>query len=349
MLLQAAMDRPRQQILAAQKESRTQAQQDAEAIRGWSTALANLLQNKGADVDKVYADAATREQRIGEGFAQGQQKAEQGSADEANALLSSQGQDPRIHAGPASQVTYALGGAMPAHRTNETGAAFSALAHLLPGTAVGRGQHDMLARLALGQKEQSKLRGDMEDLNARAPGMLNDILDRLYQREISKSATGTQRDYLGVSQDRLNLDAATQIDPNTGVPYSVETARDKTLAGKSSDVRKQTLAARKARVGALSSAHENSYQLAAQLYKGTKVKSRDGITMVVQRPTRQEAYRDLYLRYGKPLEHLAPKGARNWWLRQIDAMVKGALDYAGWPKPPPKPPRNRKITRPGPS
>jgi hypothetical protein len=186
-------------------------------------------------------------------------------------------------------------------------------------------------RLSQGEKEQAKLRSQLEDLMSRVPGLRAEILDKLYSRELQKNAAGTQASYLGVAQGRLGLDTATSIDPNTGIPYSVTASQNKNNNA-------QTLAARKARVGALGSSRDKAYEEAQQLFKGHTVPNpnpRDALLhpKVVRRPNYQQAYKSLYARYGAPLKRYAPKGAQGWWNRQIDAMIRGALVYAGYQKP----------------
>lgn len=347
LLLNSSLARPRQQISRAQQEARQQAQDDALTIQGFAKALGGLLQPTGAAVDKTYSDAVNRQQRVAQGYSMGQRLAEQNSADKANALLSGSGQ--HVNAGPAANVTYALGGIGPANALNQAGAAFSAAAHNLPGMVAGRGQEELSQRLALGQKEQEKFRAQLEDLMSRAPGLRQEIMDKLYQRELSKRAQQTQQDYLGVSQFNAQTSRDESINPDTGRPYNVNangvpfSALPPPGGGK-----KARDAAREKRLGALDAAREKSYDAASELYKGREVTLPSGLPGV-DRPTPKEAYANLWARYGQPILRLAPPKDRAWWKRKIEAMIVTTMTQAGFAKPPKKPPRNRKITRPGPS
>ena len=324
LLLKAAYARPKSQIRRAQEEARMQAQQDAQMIQGFTEALAKVIGQTAPGVGGAYSDAANRTRIMGQGVGAGQTQAEQAAADQANALLAKQGGGRTITAGPAGTVTGYLGGTGPAAGFQSTGQALGGYAAMLPGIAAGRGQEQVAARLSKGQEEQAKFRAQMEDLMARAPDELAKIIHDLQGQEISKQATAVQRSYLGVSQ----YNAATN---RQKAQNQLTIAEQKAAAASGKNASKQAIAARKARLAALQSAHEKVYTLAEKLHQ-----QGGGIDPNTLKPipkiTRQQAFTHLYQRYGRPLERYAPKGARSWWIRQIRAMIIGALDNSYGPK-----------------
>lgn len=339
LLLTSALSRPKAQIRREQAEARRQAEADARSIQGFTTALAQIVGAAGPAVDKVYADATNRQQQIAQGFSQQQQQQDQAAAARANALIQSQGGARRIDPGTGSQVTYAVGGMVPSNLLNETGAAMSSVAHGYGAGVAGRGQQQLMSRQAKAQQEQAKLREMMEELMSRVPGLRQEILDKLYQREIGKAATGIQRDYLGLAGNREMFDQSLDLSKLDLAQQSLKQKQ----AGKQGEALAD---ARAARMDALAANKEKAWAFANTLGQG---KPDPNNPMRTVRPTPQQAYSQLWSRYGQGLMRYAPKGHRTWWKRQIDAMIWNALTNNGFKKPPKSPPVNRKITRPGPS
>ena len=327
-LVNASLVRPKQQIRRDQAEARRQAEADARMIQGFTQALAGIVGQAGPAVDKTYADATTRQAQIAQGLASQQQGLDQAAADQANQLIQAQGGTRRIDPGTGSQVTYMLGGKIPGDLLNQTGAAMSSIAHGYGAGVAGRGQQQVAGRLSKAQQEQAKLREQMDELMARVPGLRAEIMDKLYQREISKSATDTQRRYLLNAQNQTALEYQQTIDPVTGLPYSYLSDQ---AAAKDKQGEKKA-AARKARMDALNSTKENVWQLAGEL--GSRTKHVPGFGDVAAPPPYQQAYQTMWSRYGQGLMRYAPQGHRQWWKRQINAMIVNALASNGIKKPP---------------
>lgn len=323
-LVQASLVAPKQSLRRDQAEARRQAEADARMIQGFTEALARAVGQAGPGVDKAYGDAVTRQTQIARGFADQQRQADQAAADRANQLIQSQGGTRHIDPGTGSTVTYALGGKLPADLLNQFGLSAVANAYGYGAGAAGRGQQQVLARLSAGQKEQAKLREQMQELMARVPGLTAQEYDRLLQREISKSATGIQRDYLGLAGQREAFDQSYDT-ARLQADIASDAAKSKGKQGEAQ------VKARKVRMDALNSAKENVWQLAGEF--GSRTKHVPGAGDVPDRPKYQEAYNTLWSRYGQGLMRYAPKGHRPWWKRQINAMIVNALASNGIKKP----------------
>ena len=329
---QAALLPQRQAIARAQAEARRQALEDEQTLRLSSQGLADQLHGVAGDINQIYGGAAARQANIAAGYAAGQRAAEQASANQANQLLAQQGQTANIGVGHSGDVIYAGGGAAPANQLNETGAAFASAARLLPGAALGAGQQQISARIAAGRQEQDKFRQDLADLMEKAPGIREDILNGLYGRELQKEAARVQKAYLGVAQDKQ---AFTEEATVAGARQDRQAAQQKN-AGKN----------REARLSAFADARENAFAQASKLFSGKEApnpkygvgagQSLNVPEKIVKRPSYQRAYAILYQTYARPLMRYAPAGGRNWWKRQLDAMIRNALKTAGYPKPGPK-------------
>jgi hypothetical protein len=316
LLLSQGLARPRQQIRRAQEEARRQAKEDAAMIQGFASAVAQIAGSSRLGQEQTAAGG--RQQALTSGYAAAQQLAEQQAADQANALLAQQGGTQRIQAGPASQVTGYLGG-LGANVLGVSGSALSDYARGVPGSIAGRGQQLQAQRLSQAQKEQDKFQDQLEDLMARVPGLRAEIMDRLYSRELQKSAAETQRQYLGVAQSRESFDQTLDI-AKLEADIAQAGAKTKGEAGK------QQAKAREARLKALSTNKEKAYKFADTLFKG----SDDPNSWEVVRPTWREAYNKVWNRFGQGLMRYAPPGHRKWWRGQIDAMVSRALENAGF-------------------
>lgn len=346
-LVAAQLLGPKQEIRRARAEARRQAEADAKAIQGFTTALAGIVGQAGPAVDKVYADATTRQAGIAQGFANQQRQIDQASADQMNALIAAQGGTRRIDPGTGSTVTYALGGKIPADLLNQTGAAMSSIAHGYGAGVAGRGQMQLQARQAQAKKELARIDEAMEELMAKVPGLSSEILDKLYQREISKAATRIQGGYLGLAGQREAFD------------QSYDTARlaqDAAQAAQKAagDKGKANAKAREARMKALAVGKEKAWDLAATLAAQTR--NVPGVGEQPNPPTPQKAFDMLWARYGSGLMQYAPAGHKPWWRRQVTAMIWNALTSNGFKRPVSSKkrnravaPNNRKITRPGPS
>ena len=346
-LLASALVQPKQQIRRQQAEARRQAEADAQTIQGFTRALAELVGQAGPNVERVYGQATDRQRQIAEGFANQQRAGDEAAAAQANALIQAQGGTRHIDPGTGSAVTYAMGGAVPSNLLNETGAAMASIAHGYGAGVAGRGQQQLMQRQSQAMKEQAKLREAWDELMAKVPGLRSEIMDKLYQREISKAATRIQGDYLGLAQGREAFDQSYDL-ANLDLKQQ-ELANE--AAGKKNENR---VKARNARMEALSDAREPIWVLAGEL--GARTKQVPGAGQQPNRPPPQQAYSVLWSRYGQGLMRYAPAGHRAWWRRQIDAMIWNALTSNGFKKPRNAQqrnravaPNNRKITRPGPS
>ena len=323
-LVNSAILQPKQSIRRQQAEARRQAEADAQTIAGFTRALSEIVGSAGQRVEDVYGRATDRQRQIAQGFSQQQQQGDQAAADAANALLAQAGQTRRIDPGTGSQVTYALGGMVPGNLLNETGAAAAAMAHGYGAGVAGRGQRQLQQRQSKAMEEQAKLREAFQELMARVPGLTAEQLDRLYQREISKAATGIQGQYLGLAQGREAFDqtydmAKLQADINAA---GAKNAKD---AGKAQ------AKAREARYKALTSAKTAALSFADELYQGEQVNDPSSISghrNVV--PTWGEAYAKMWNRYGSGLMRYAPRGHKAWWRGQVDAMIVNVLKGAGF-------------------
>lgn len=340
----------KQQIAAERKASAAQAALDAQRAREGAAGLAEILGEIGNNVQADYQGASGAQAAFGKGLSDLLQAGHEADASRAAQIL-------KVAGAPAAQVeqvqargasapatSYVLGGQLPADMLNTQGAAFTAAARQLPAYARMQGATQEGAIRAAQRKHETELDTTLNQLLAKVPGLRASAYKDLIGLELQKEAARTNRDYLGIAgdkqalNDRATIADITGIDPATGQPsLDAQVAASKAAAASAKNVGK----ARQARQKSFSSSRDKTYALAAQLFKGTKIKNPDPLAgfdakhpaYIVNRVPYDKAFALLNQRYGQPLRALAPKGHKAWWDRQVDAMINGALRYAGFSRP----------------
>lgn len=365
-LLRAALLPGRQEVGRARTEARRVSQEAQAREEGLARAVAALSQNAGPATLAGYQSAAQTEGALAKGFSDAVRSGAEADAAAAAATLRRLGapeaqvsQVTNVGQG-AGDVTYGLGGAIPGTAWAREGAALAAAQNQLPATALGRGQQAVgQLRRKLTDRER-ELDQALEELEAKAPGLLAQIQRDIRGNEQAKVATGIQAEYLGLAGDKFGLDTRatvadiTGVDPATGLPtVDVQVGAAK-ARGKRQEARQKALGQKNA---AFRTARQDALGTARMLYKGETVPdpTTGGLTDKVVRPKWNEARQQLWTEIGPDLLRFGGGNAgRRAIRRQVFQMIDQALIAAGFQKPkkakPVKaPPANRGPgnTRPG--
>lgn len=188
--LAEATIRPQRRSLL--RESRLQGQ----ALTGFTEALADELGAIAPGVQAGYDTAAKTQAAFSRGLADGQAMLQQQAGQQNADFVGLQGGDPNTVSGigaGASEVSYGLGGYAPASALNQQGAAFGAVARMLPGTSARQGQEN-LASL------QANTRSELGELNAQIPGLAIQAYEQMGGNEIQKYGARLNAQALGLDR-----------------------------------------------------------------------------------------------------------------------------------------------------
>lgn len=227
----AAQSQPIKDEITQNDATATQRTQDASDN---ATALSKILGNIGPQVQDAYSQASDRQGVLAKGFSDGMQAALNKSGASDNAFLAKQGAPKGQQIDPnkskaAGDVLYGLGGYVPASTFNREGAAFTAAADMLPGTALLKGQEMGKAISMSAQAADTLLQNRLTELAGQLPGnaesnyaklqslaienakfaeqVKNDKFDQAYKTATQKLNVAKYETSTKLSVARINLDA----------------------------------------------------------------------------------------------------------------------------------------------
>lgn len=195
--------------------SEEQAQQASDAahgkaIQGFATALASLLQNAAPAIQNAYTGAANSQATYGKGFSTALQNIVNQSQGQTNSFLSQMGA-PASATPPApnvGDVTYGLGGYIPASTLGREGAAWTAAANMLPANAANQGQQDLQANNYADQDAVAKLQDQVATIAGKVPGQAQTALTGLEGLQTKQQAND-------LTQEKITQAAQKEADANT--------------------------------------------------------------------------------------------------------------------------------------
>jgi hypothetical protein len=145
----------------------------------------------------------------------------------------------------AGNVAYGLGGYMPAANLAREGAAFTAAAQQMPGNTLAQGQQDFTSNIFAGNKEQQQFHTQLKELEAKFPGVLNDVLDHLTTHQDALRTSGIQQSAADVNRAIAISQLTGKVGPQAagllGIPAGTPTA---TAAAATARLRAATAAAK---------------------------------------------------------------------------------------------------------
>lgn len=342
--------------------SKTQADNDAATQRtnqqGFTAALAQLLGGEGPAVSKAYDNAAGATA----GFAKGLSDAEAHIADNENAsltdFLTKQGLTPdQIHAatskiggGAASDVTYGLGGYVPASNLEREGAAFSAAADKAPEYATGVGAQALAQMAKAATDQDTNFDTQLASERGKIPGVAQSLLNDMLTRQQQQESIDIQRQYLG--NTKRSTDASiTGVDPVTGQPTAKAQAAQASAAAKVASAKGK---AGKARETAFAEAQQHVFNDAKGLSK--PMTTDDKIAWLVSHPgktladapsSHAPAYavaaKQLFDKY-KFLLRYASRSGQPALKKRLNAIIADALAAQGI-HPPAPPTKTQKAAK----
>ncbi len=185
-------------------------------MRGFYMAGAKMLEPIGPGIEGAYKGAAGETAAFGRGFAdaqlqlgtqQGQAQASE-AANLGGAPVEQQQAIKDAYGGEgARDVTYALGGQMPAASMEREGAGFGAAARMLPAQQIGIGNIEIGKAASEAAQADAEIAGQLGQLEAKGPELHSSILQELMDYELQKEAARVNRAYLGIKATQVNLDA----------------------------------------------------------------------------------------------------------------------------------------------
>lgn len=189
--VQAALDALRAPITSAQKQAQAASNANVGALRGLGGANMDFLSTIGQGLQGAYDTGARSMGSLAAGFSAA-------TADRVQAALAAN--DAFVHsqvagAGPSGQAPdpnslrdtlFALGGYIPAGSLEAQGVAARQWGDTQPLIESIRTQQNVQAEQAREATEQHDYEQQLTDLAAKEPSMKNDIIDKLYQRELDK-------------------------------------------------------------------------------------------------------------------------------------------------------------------
>lgn len=230
------------QVQAQQDAARQQAEQEAqqEIIRG--QALAQGLQQLGISqaIQQAFQGAGQSQAALAQGFSGAIR--DQASADAAaqQHLLSGTGQEGAVRnqGENMGNVTYGVGGAIPASSLNTAGAAFGAQAALQPGFAQQFGQIASQQRLSdYTQNELPDFLNQRLDVLSKQPDIFQDFLDTALKRQESMQPAGPDLVKSTLANGQIQW-----FDKNTGKPVGPPRGPARVASSSSNKVTYRSLA-----------------------------------------------------------------------------------------------------------
>lgn len=208
----------RQPLLDEQKYQDAQNAAHAQAIQGFTQALATLLGQISPQVANVYNQAADTQGALARGLSDSAQNAVSGAyksgADFAGMLGA-----PAGASAPTPDIgsfTYGLGGYLPATTMNREGAAFASMAALAPRTAAAQGLQALIANTYAGTDADQKIAQQIAELQSKQPGLVQDAYAKLQDLSLRAQQLASDKAYrqaqLTQGEQRLNQQAQAQAD-----------------------------------------------------------------------------------------------------------------------------------------
>ena len=210
--VEAAIGPERHAIEAARARAEAAAKAQAETMRGYGTAWAELAKPIAPAIQGAYREAGESIATFGKGFAD---EAARGAAADTAAVSADvsklSGAPPEQLAQLAATIgqggstpMYAMGGYIPASTLAREGAAFAGAAAMLPNTALGTTNAEITRIARAAAAGDAEYADQLVALAAKIPGLRSQIENELTQLDLSKEATRINREYLGIKK----LDAA---------------------------------------------------------------------------------------------------------------------------------------------
>jgi len=207
-----AAQQPQIDLYRQQQEAATQrAQQNAAFQRDLAQALAQALGNVAPAVQNTYQEAGRDQSAFAKGFSDTMRKIAEGDVGQQNKQLEMWGapQEQMLSTGPwdaAANVTYGLGGFIPAQTFSREGAAFTSAARMLPATALGQGQRQASAALYEGSQEVAGIDAELSKLIAGLPAQTQKYLADLQGQQFDYQKWFADQEYRKATLDRDDRD-----------------------------------------------------------------------------------------------------------------------------------------------
>lgn len=192
---------PAQQNYAKQREAIVkQTAWDAQQANEVAKAIAQIAKEAGPATEQAYRTAGADQATFAKGYSDGMRLKAQQNADQTNSTLRAIGVDDRVvgAANKGADVAYGLGGVVPATAMSREGAAFTAAANNLPAYALMRGQYQAGQIQAGGAKQLSSLEQDLRDLEAKRPGIIQQMLDQIERNQLQNRSQYANEKYLNI-------------------------------------------------------------------------------------------------------------------------------------------------------
>jgi hypothetical protein len=291
-----------------------------QAITGFTGALAGELGDIAPNVQAGYQGAAKDTAAFSKGFSDGLAQLQQGTAQENNEFLGMIGAPAGQMQAPGSalaDVLYGTSGAIPGASLEREGAAFGAAASMLPAQAAGRGQQELV-------RSQYDYNAQLAELAKRRPELMRQILQELFQTELSKQGLAINAGYLGNAQAQTAIDA---FNAQAGAAADKREAREARAKSKGEKG--------KAKSALWDKMHDKTLTLAFKLGDGREVPNpaydpiSDPRETIVQAYSYPDAFNRLWNAYGVPL---TKKGFSRTNVRN---MIRNSLLAAGFRVPSP--------------
>jgi hypothetical protein len=371
----------RQELERLRNESRSYFASRSRDIQGFGEAGARLVAPIAGQIQGAYKGAAGETASFAKGYADAQTQVSAARAQGAEGVLAASGPTEGAPAAQGAAVAQAAGagpgagggvgqdlhdviyaeGEIPAAGLEREGAAFGAAAAFLPGAMLGKAMLEVGRNETEARKAEQDFLGQLSELEAKRPGLIEGVLNDLRNNELQKAATRINRAYLGIKQQQIKLDAAAKAN-QLGLDASVVDEQLSASNGYLTNKYGQPILNNGARVPyqkyvappkppkpgtgpqakrakAVQTAREKMFTDAA----GWTVKTTDKFGQPVTRPkyTYQQARNILWNKYGQALMGYASAGGKAALRKQINQMINQALAQIGL-KPPRKPKKQDK-------
>lgn len=219
-LAAAALQPAIQQNQNQQRQSSTDAMNQAASMRAGYDALAKLQGDAAPQIEQAFGGAADRQAVYAKGYSDTLRALTGGAADQANQIIQQNGQQAHIApATGAADVAYNLGGVAPANLLSTAGAAFGAAARNLPAQSTGLGVDASKAAFAQGAANKKTLLDQLSDLQGRRPGLIQQSLSELQGQQANLAGLDVQRQYLLNTVNKTNADVSGYYTGTDGKRY----------------------------------------------------------------------------------------------------------------------------------
>lgn len=234
-------------LVTEQQQTAAQYAAQGKAIQGFATALAQLLGGIGPADQQAYQGAADSQAAFGKGFSSQLQGVVNQSQDQNNQFLSSMGAPSgALKTAPdVGDISYALGGYIPASTFGREGAAWTAAANQLPASAAAQGMQDFAGNTYAGNQASQKIVDQIATIAAKQPTIAQSALSSLESNQAKqqtveitarKNAVDEITKY-GVDPQtgQLTPQASAQLEQLTGAPAGTFTGMDAATAATIAD------------------------------------------------------------------------------------------------------------------